>query len=74
MIDQIERISARGEVNNNELPDVVFRIDDRIRIINGVRAGQVPTGVVTRVTADRIYITTDDGTHTWRARRNLVRV
>jgi hypothetical protein len=51
----------------------VFVVGDRIRITNGVRAGQEPTGTVTKVSPGRISITTDDGTHTWRARKNLIR-
>ena len=50
-----------------------FRVGDRVRITNGVRAGQVPTAVVTKVTPERVSIITDDGTRTWRARTNLAR-
>ena len=58
-------------LDGNGLP-TVYQVGDRVRIINA-RAGQVPTGTVTRVTADRITIITDDGTRTWRARRNVAR-
>lgn len=87
IIEQIGRVSAReAQARNTERETQdwrnarfaggqprVFIIGDRIRITNGVRAGQEPTGTVTKVSPERISITTDDGTHTWRARKNLIR-
>ena len=70
VIDLIERASAREPTAERDN----FQIGDRVRITNGVRPGQIPTGVITRVTTERISLTTDDGTRTWRARRNLTRL
>jgi hypothetical protein len=71
VIDQIERIN-----NNNPLPDTVIRDGDRVRIVSQSRVfpGQSRTGRVTRVTADRVYLITDDGTHTWRKLTNVVKL
>ena len=72
VIDQIERVNN----NNNNNNDTVIRAGDRVRILSHsrVRPGQSRTGVVTRVTADRVYLITDDGTQTWRATRNVVKL
>lgn len=61
-----ELARATARVGSN-----VFQPGDRIRITNGVKAGQLSTGVVTKVGVDRVSVTTDDGTNTWRAPKNL---
>jgi len=76
VIEQIERANNREaqarRAGVNE-PPPALAVGDRVRITNGLRAGLLPTGTVTRV-GPRISVTTDDGTHTWRARKNLVRL
>ena len=87
VIEQIERASAREtqtvlraervlQAERDQAARTVhkkaYQIGDRVRIINGVRAGQVETGIVTGVTATRVSITTDDGTRTWRAHKNII--
>lgn len=49
----------------------VYTVGDRVRVTNGVREGQLPTGTVTRITRTRVYIRTDDGSDTWRKPGNL---
>jgi hypothetical protein len=75
------RRGARGFFVVGPAPLVV---GERVRITNRVRrpAGWPPApndetdqvGVVTRVTATRIYVTTDTGINTWRAKTNVTRV
>lgn len=82
IIEQIELASAREERtrqtdrthNDGDWLPVDFKIGDRVRITNNVRAGQTATATVTKVNTSRISIVTDDGSHTWRARRNIVRL
>jgi hypothetical protein len=77
LIDQIERAARRTErgrgtthvEDDYELP-TLFRVGDRITITNWVKPG-LPTGVVTRLVGERVYVTTDDGTYTWRLQKNL---
>ena len=80
VIEQIERASnretrttlrAERDQSARLAHNFTYQIGDRVRITNGVRAGQVNTGIVTGVTATRVSITTDDGTRTWRAHRNV---
>jgi hypothetical protein len=82
LIDQIAEVGAREaqtrhnhriRVANVHIDGQVFQPGDRVRITNKVRAGQRPTGTVTRVTPGRISLTTDDGSNTWRAPKNLTR-
>ena len=74
VIDQIERVErTRATRATAHTVDNVFQPGSRVRITNGVKAGQWPTGTVTKVSANRISITTDDGTKTWRAPKNLTR-
>jgi hypothetical protein len=71
----------RREAEVFPLPLVV---GDRVRITNRVRRprgwppaptdGTDQVGTVTRVTATRVYITTDTGIHTWRAPTNVIRI
>ena len=59
--------------------DVIFSVGCAVEITNAVRPlheSQRTTirdkrGIVTRVTANRIYLTTKSGNYTWRARKNL---
>lgn len=81
IIEQIERASRREapirtdttrcSIGGIGLPPTSFRIGDRVRVTNGVKAGQVPTGVITKVSATRINILTDNGIPIWRARKNV---
>jgi hypothetical protein len=74
VIDQIDRVEhTRATRATTHAVGNVFQPGNRVRITNGVKAGQRPTGTVTKVSADRISITTDDGTKTWRASKNLTR-
>jgi hypothetical protein len=73
VIDQIERVGTRATRATSHVVGNVFLPGNRVRITNGVKAGQRPTGTVTKVSADRISVTTDDGTRTWRAPKNLTR-
>jgi hypothetical protein len=83
IIEQIERTSVREEqtrraertrpstpADGDWLP-VDFQIGDRVRITNNVRAGQTRTATVTKVNTSQISIVTDNGSHTWRVRKNL---
>ena len=75
------RRGARGLLAVGPAPLVVGK---QVRITNRVRrpAGLPPApndrtdqvGVVTRVTATRVYITTDTGINTWRAETNVTRL
>jgi hypothetical protein len=58
--------AARVAAQNN-----TFQIGGRVRITNGVRAGQVETGLITTLTATRVSITTDDGSRVVRAYKNV---
>ena len=55
----------------NPFADVYYRLGDEVTITNGTRRNHSPHGTVTRVTENRVYLTTDDNQHTWRAPRNL---
>jgi hypothetical protein len=81
VIDRIERAARRAENrrattrtrgNQQQLP-LDFIVGDRVTITSALKPDQTPTGVVTRVTTGRIYITTDDGSYTWRLRKNLIK-
>jgi hypothetical protein len=65
-------------IENNSERDTTptdFRIGDRVQIVNAVWGSRETTGVVTRVTPDRVYlIITGSGRATWRIRRNLRRI
>jgi hypothetical protein len=80
LIEQLKRIRiqraervlrAERDQSTRAVHNFTYQIGDRVRITNGVRAGQVNTGIVTGVTATRVSITTDDGTRTWRAHGNI---
>jgi hypothetical protein len=87
IIEQIEQTSIREErtrrsertrpptrVDGDWLP-VDFQIGDRVRITNNVKAGQTATATVTnKINDSRISILTDDGSYTWRVRKNLIRL
>ena len=87
VIEQIERASARETQTVLRAERVLqakrdqaarakhkeaYQIGDRVRITNGERTGQEETGVVTGETATRVSITTDNGTRTWRAHKNII--
>ena len=85
IIDQIEQARfrerlgglaerAQGPVREGgaEAP-ATFQVGDRIWVTNGVRAGQVPSGIVTKVGTVRIDILTDNGVRIWRSRNNVER-
>jgi hypothetical protein len=75
-----EKTNAEHSPNDNRSELIV---GDRVRINNRIRRpANWPTdkpwteakersAVVTRVTSDRVYITTDNGTLTWRQPQNL---
>ena len=82
----LDRLRAARE-RENEVPLVVdppLEAEDRVHILNAVHrpigwapaahAEQDRFGIVTRVTATRVYITTDTGIHTWRAHHNVERI
>jgi hypothetical protein len=82
LVDQIVQVGAREARARHDhrtrvagvyLGGQVYQAGDRVRITNKVKAGQRPTGTVTRVAPGRISLTTDDGTNTWRAPKNLTR-
>lgn len=69
IIAQIERVNRQGTAE----PFVDYQVGDRIRVTNGVKGTRTTTGTVTRVGDERIGINLDDGTRTWRIRRNIER-
>ena len=81
LLDRLAGVRRRRE-NEGAIPPLV--VGDRVRILNRVRRpnGWPPApndetdqlGIVTRVTSSRIYIATDTGVNTWRARTNVTRI
>lgn len=83
IIEQIERKSAKDErakqaerarastFNNSDHLPIDYQIGDRVRITNNVRDDQTKTATITKVNPIQIGIVTDDGSHTWRVRKNL---
>lgn len=51
-----------------------LNVGDRIRITNRNHSPSVRTGTVTRITPDRIYLTTDNGVNTWRLAKNVTKL
>ena len=84
IIEQIERTRfrerlarttghIRAPANTSGDAPSNFHTGDRVRITNGVKAGQVPTGKVTKVGPSRISILTDNGVTIQRARKNVTK-
>ena len=69
IIAQIERVSRQGPAEQF----VDYQVGDRVRVTNGVKGTRATTGTVTKVGDERIGIELDDGTRTWRIRKNLER-
>ena len=69
-----EEVLLEAEPTNTD-----FEVGERVRITttknsrpHGTAATERDrTGTVTRVTSSRIYVRTDNGFHTWRARSNV---
>ena len=80
----IDRLAGARRRRGSEGTTPPIVVGDRVRIANRVRRPNgwppAPTdetdqlGIVTRVTSSRIYIITDTGISTWRARTNVTRV
>ena len=74
-----EEVLQEAEETN---PNSDFEVGERVRIsttpnsrLHGTAATERDrTATVTRVTPSRIYIRTDNGFHTWRARGNVTRL
>jgi hypothetical protein len=77
---------ANEDINNTSpIRHTLIQPGDRIRILNKVNkptswnpntfwdSTVAKTGTVTAVTTNRIYFTTDNGVHTWRSRRNIIK-
>lgn len=75
VIAQIQRVNERQTRRHFQARSegAFFEVGDRVTIINTVRAGQVRTGTVTRVSGERVYLVTDNGINTWRLKENLVK-
>lgn len=71
LVERAERVQQTDRDKTTRAARNNHQIGDRVRITNGVRAGQIETGVVTGLTATRISVTTDDGSRTWRAYKNV---
>jgi hypothetical protein len=84
--DILRRLVTSRTLERNRVPEnqpnsnttTSFRIGDRVQITNNVRAsfGQPPNDkdrlcVVTKITAQRVYIRTRNGLSTWRLPTNL---
>ena len=80
----LDRLRAARQRENEVVAEPPLGVGDRVRILNAVHRpfGWAPPahpqqdriGTVTRVTATRIYITTDTAIVTWRARHNVERI
>lgn len=78
IIKQIKKIRERQQQEATTTGQELS-IDSRVRIINKPAKPTLTspvspkdwTGTVTNVTTTRVYLTTDNGVETWRARKNV---
>ena len=85
LVDRIEEAATRRqqEVPRGENTQRPYRTGDRVYVTNRIRRPvfaardwttiRERTATVARVEGDRVYITTENGTETWRAAKNLRR-
>jgi hypothetical protein len=76
ILDRIDQLTAEGTRSNQGGPptrgsDREFAVGDRVRITNP-RPFQQAVGIITKITASRITVTTGNGTKIQRARNNVV--
>jgi hypothetical protein len=84
---QVKDLKAELQRNNDQTsqpnPPILFRIGDRIRILNKIKRpstwnntqqwdpAAAKRATVTSITTDRVYFTTDNGISTWRINKHV---